>query len=173
MTGVGSGVGAGVGADAGVELVVTELAEGMDELMGAGVGASVVLDAGADTDETTDVDDSSAGFCVVTAGVGAAGKPEQTDFTTKSLSLHLVPVGTGFNIGTPWAHWYHQSPQSESHMMPLAGTLLQTDGNPEPLLVMSLQFPKASPSALSQRPVYSSAGPTPNRLPVESSGHAA
>lgn len=166
-------MGAGVGAGAGVGVVVTELAEGMVEVVGAGVGANVVLGADADTDEAADVDDSSAGSCVVTAGVEATGKPAHTDLTTKLLSLHLVPVGTGFNIGTPWAHWYHQSPHSESHMIPLAGTLLQTDGKPEPLLVMSLQFPKTSPSSLSQRPMYSSAGPTPNRLPVESSGHAA
>lgn len=153
-----AGVGAGVGAGTKVVLRV---------VVGAGVGAGVGAKMG------VDVDGSSTGADVTRADVDADVKPSHTALTTKLLALHLVPVGAGFNIGIPWAHWYHQSPHSDSQMMPLAGTLSQTDGKPEPLLVMSLQFPSSSPSSLTQRPAYSSAGATPNNAPVESSGHAA
>jgi hypothetical protein len=160
-------VGVGTGVEAGAEVV-------LGEFVGAGVVGAKVVGAGVvGAKVDVDVDGSSAGADVTGAAVDAGVMPSHTALTTKLLALHLVPVGTGFNIGIPWAHWYHQSPHSDSQMMPLAGTLSQTDGRPEPLLVMSLQFPSSSPSSLTQRPAYSSAGATPNSAPVESSGHAA
>jgi len=93
-------VGAGVGAAA-----VVELGDGVGAGVGAGVGTGVVAGAGvvlgmvvgaADSDE--DVDDTSTGSAVV------GDDAEHTAVTTKLLSLHFVPVGTGLSIGTPWAH---------------------------------------------------------------------
>jgi len=145
LTGAGEGVGATVGAavvgaavvGVGATVVVAGAA-----VVGAGVGAGVAAGVGAG------VASGSGSGC----GSGSGSYAAHTAFTTKLLSLHFVPVGTGFIIGTPWAHWYHQSPHCESQMMPLAGTVLQTDEEPAPLLLKSLQFPSASPFPLTQRP---------------------
>jgi len=73
--------------------------EGVGAGVGAGAGASVVLGVDVSAaDSDADVDDTSTGAAVV--GENA----EHTALTTKLLSLHFVPAGTGFSIGTPCAH---------------------------------------------------------------------